>query len=67
MVNDSGSKVTVIDFPQCISIKHPNAKSYFDRDVACVYQYFDMLAEKSYSEYMKHKEEDDMGETRFNV
>jgi RIO kinase 2 len=33
MVNADGTKLTVIDFPQCISVKHPNAGSYFNRDV----------------------------------
>ena len=49
MVNDDGTKVTVIDFPQCISVKHPNASNYFQRDAECVFKYFDKLAEKSYS------------------
>ena len=55
MVNDAGTKLTVIDFPQCISVKHPNAKSYFDRDTECIYTYFDKMAEKSYVEYLKTK------------
>ena len=67
MVNDDGTKLTVIDFPQCISVKHPNAKTYFNRDVECIYSYFDKLAQKSYSQYLKHKEEGDMGEERFRV
>ena len=67
MVNEDGTKVTVIDFPQCVSIKHPNAKFYFNRDVECVYKYFDKLAEKSYIEYLKNKEEGDMGERKFKV
>ena len=49
MVDDNGTKITVIDFPQCISIKHPNASTYFNRDVECIYKYFDKLAEKSYN------------------
>ena len=67
MVNEDGSKITVIDFPQCISINHPNAEMYFNRDVHCVYKYFDKLAEKSYQEYLKHKEEGDLGEKMFNA
>lgn len=55
MVNEDGTKLTVIDFPQCISIKHPNAKMYFDRDVECIFTYFDKMSEKSYSEYLKNK------------
>lgn len=30
----------LIDFPQMISISHPNAPTYFDRDVNCVKRYF---------------------------
>lgn len=33
-------EVTLIDFPQMVSIDHPNAKMYFDRDVQCVRDYF---------------------------
>ena len=40
---------------------------YFNRDVHCVYKYFDKLAEKSYQEYLKHKEEGDLGEKMFNA
>ncbi|KAG1669171.1 Serine/threonine-protein kinase RIO2 [Nymphon striatum] len=39
MFTDSG-KVRVIDFPQMISISHPNAESYFDRDVRCIREFF---------------------------
>ncbi|KAL8810899.1 MAG: hypothetical protein Q9223_002044 [Gallowayella weberi] len=30
----------LIDFPQMLSISHPNAPTYFDRDVNCVKRYF---------------------------
>lgn len=30
----------MIDFPQMLSISHPNASTYFDRDVNCVKRYF---------------------------
>lgn len=30
----------LIDFPQMLSVSHPNAATYFDRDVACVKRYF---------------------------
>lgn len=32
---------TIIDFPQMVSIDHPNAEYYFDRDVACIKRFFD--------------------------
>ena len=30
----------LIDFPQMLSISHPNASTYFDRDVDCIKRYF---------------------------
>ena len=30
----------VIDFPQCVSIEHPDAKEYFDRDVQGIRNFF---------------------------
>lgn len=36
-------KVTpvLIDFPQMVSMEHPNAEMYFDRDVACIKRFFE--------------------------
>ena len=31
----------LIDFPQMVSMSHPDARSYFERDVACVKRYFE--------------------------
>jgi RIO kinase 2 len=31
----------LIDFPQMVSIDHPNAQFYFDRDVGCIKRYFE--------------------------
>ena len=33
-------EIVVIDFPQMISINHPEAENYFKRDVQCVKNYF---------------------------
>ncbi|EQL36849.1 Atypical/RIO/RIO2 protein kinase [Blastomyces dermatitidis ATCC 26199] len=30
----------LIDFPQMVSVDHPNAEMYFDRDVHCIKRYF---------------------------
>ncbi|KAL2267685.1 hypothetical protein VTJ83DRAFT_4962 [Remersonia thermophila] len=42
---DDESKITLtpilIDFPQMISMDHPNAEMYFDRDVACIKRFFE--------------------------
>ena len=41
--SQSGRKLTpyLIDFPQMISIDHPNAEMYFDRDVQCIKRFFE--------------------------
>ena len=31
----------VIDFPQMVSMEHPNADAYFSRDVACIKRFFE--------------------------
>jgi RIO kinase 2 len=33
---DEGEELTVIDFPQMVSVSHPNAQELFDRDVDCI-------------------------------
>jgi RIO-like serine/threonine protein kinase len=60
MVDSTGTKLTVIDFPQCISVNHPNAASYFYRDLECLYVYFSKLAQKSFEENVNSREEGDM-------
>lgn len=37
---DDNEKVTMIDFPQMVSVSHRNAKMYFDRDVECIFKFF---------------------------
>ena len=34
--------VTLIDFPQMVSTKHPNAKELYERDLACLRRFFQM-------------------------
>lgn len=38
--HDSEKGFVVIDFPQCISIEHPDAEYYFKRDVNCIRRFF---------------------------
>lgn len=42
---DAPPKITltpiIIDFPQMVSISHPDAQFYFDRDVACIKRFFE--------------------------
>ncbi|XP_042043536.1 serine/threonine-protein kinase rio2-like [Salvia splendens] len=37
---DDDEKVTMIDFPQMISVSHRNAHMYFDRDIECIFKFF---------------------------
>ncbi|KAL2544154.1 protein serine/threonine kinase [Forsythia ovata] len=37
---DDDEKITMIDFPQMVSVSHRNAKMYFDRDVECIFKFF---------------------------
>ena len=37
---DKPDEIVVIDFPQMISLNHPEAENYFKRDVQCVKNYF---------------------------
>jgi RIO kinase 2 len=39
LVRDN-SEVIMIDFPQMVSMSHPNAKMYFERDVNCIRRFF---------------------------
>jgi RIO kinase 2 len=39
MISDNGH-LTIIDFPQMVSISHLNAEYYFDRDVQCIRDFF---------------------------
>ncbi|KAJ7523894.1 hypothetical protein O6H91_18G066600 [Diphasiastrum complanatum] len=37
---DNEETVTMIDFPQMVSVSHPNAEMYFNRDVDCIMKFF---------------------------
>ena len=36
LMMSSKGKITLIDFPQMMSMDHPNARAYFERDVQCI-------------------------------
>jgi len=40
IIIDDDGKPTIIDFPQMISISHPDSEWYFDRDVGCIREFF---------------------------
>ena len=46
--------VTLIDFPQMISIKHPNAKELYERDLACLRRFFEMKLQCTIPEEHDH-------------
>ncbi|CAN6485403.1 unnamed protein product [Victoria cruziana] len=54
---DVNEKVTMIDFPQMVSVSHQNAQMYFDRDVDCIYKFFSKRFHLSFQEM----EDDQLG------
>jgi RIO kinase 2 len=40
MIRPEDGKITVIDFPQMVSVSHENAQWYFERDVECIVTFF---------------------------
>lgn len=49
---DDDEKVTMIDFPQMVSVSHRNAQMYFDRDVECIFKFFRKRFNLSFHETM---------------
>ncbi|XP_057971964.1 uncharacterized protein LOC131160359 isoform X2 [Malania oleifera] len=47
---DDDEKVTMIDFPQMVSVAHRNAQMYFDRDVDCIFKFFSKRFNLSFQE-----------------
>ncbi|XVF56609.1 hypothetical protein PTKIN_Ptkin06aG0134400 [Pterospermum kingtungense] len=47
---DDEEKVTMIDFPQMVSVSHRNAQMYFDRDIECIYKFFGKRFNLSFEE-----------------
>ncbi|PKA50852.1 RIO kinase 2 [Apostasia shenzhenica] len=37
---DDNENLTMIDFPQMVSVSHRNAQMYFDRDIECIFKFF---------------------------
>ncbi|KAL4352416.1 hypothetical protein GQ457_06G014980 [Hibiscus cannabinus] len=48
---DDDEKVTMIDFPQMVSVSHRNAQMYFDRDIECIYKFFGKRFNLSFEEH----------------
>ncbi|KAL6185521.1 hypothetical protein ACLB2K_041654 [Fragaria x ananassa] len=47
---DDDEKITMIDFPQMVSVSHRNAQMYFDRDVECDFKFFSKRFNMSFHE-----------------
>lgn len=47
---DDNENVTMIDFPQMVSVSHRNAQMYFDRDVECIFKFFSRRFNLSFEE-----------------
>lgn len=54
---DDDEKVTIIDFPQMVSVSHRNAQMYFDRDVECIYKFFSKRFNMSFQENADESED----------
>ncbi|KAL3737495.1 hypothetical protein ACJRO7_019094 [Eucalyptus globulus] len=64
---DDEEKVTMIDFPQMVSVSHHNAQMYFDRDVDCIFKFFSKRFNLSLEEQIDNpdnSEEDSEGSYR---
>ncbi|CAL4953338.1 unnamed protein product [Urochloa decumbens] len=63
---DDDEKITVIDFPQMVSVSHRNAQMFFDRDIECIYKFFNkrfnLKSEKN--EEQEESDSDDEGNSR---
>ncbi|CAO2196665.1 unnamed protein product [Urochloa humidicola] len=63
---DDDEKITVIDFPQMVSVSHRNAQMFFDRDIECIYKFFNkrfnLKSEKN--EEQEGSDSDDEGNSR---
>ncbi|XP_038697927.1 serine/threonine-protein kinase rio2-like [Tripterygium wilfordii] len=56
---DDDEKVTMIDFPQMVSVSHRNAEMYFDRDVECIIKFFRKRFNMSFSQRTDDSEDSD--------
>ncbi|KAF5747562.1 serine/threonine-protein kinase rio2-like [Tripterygium wilfordii] len=60
---DDDEKVTMIDFPQMVSVSHCNAQMYFDRDVECIIKFFRKRFNMSFSQCTDDSEDSDAART----
>ncbi|KOM24834.1 hypothetical protein LR48_Vigan2576s000100 [Vigna angularis] len=60
MIGDD-EKITMIDFPQMVSVSHRNAQMYFDRDVECIFKFFRKRFNLSFEESLDDIDGSDEG------
>ncbi|KAG4975078.1 hypothetical protein JHK87_031899 [Glycine soja] len=58
---DDDEKITMIDFPQMVSVSHRNAQMYFDRDVECIFKFFRKRFNLSFQESIDDNDDSDEG------
>ncbi|CAL4960074.1 unnamed protein product [Urochloa decumbens] len=63
---DDDEKITVIDFPQMVSVSHRNAQMFFDRDIECIYKFFNKRfnLKSENNEEQEGSDSDDEGNSR---
>ncbi|KAG8078716.1 hypothetical protein GUJ93_ZPchr0007g3043 [Zizania palustris] len=66
---DEDEKVTMIDFPQMVSVSHRNAQMFFDRDIECIYKFFNkrfnLLSERFEEQNGSEIDDDENGRPSF--
>lgn len=55
--NEPDTEIVVIDFPQCVSTSHVDAKRYFERDVDCIRSFFEKKLGYISEDYPKWEED----------
>ncbi|XP_022129935.2 serine/threonine-protein kinase RIO2 [Pieris rapae] len=55
MIDEDGHPI-IIDFPQMVSTRHPNAEQYYDRDVRCIREFFKKRFSYESEEYPRFSE-----------
>lgn len=66
LVYEDGRPI-LIDFPQMVSIDHPNAQEYFERDVECIKTFFSRKFRFEADEAPRWEEVERVGKLDFEV
>ncbi|KAL1199740.1 hypothetical protein V5N11_013008 [Cardamine amara subsp. amara] len=60
---DDEENLTMIDFPQMVSVSHRNAQMYFDRDIECIFKFFRKRFNICFQEDRGESDETEVDET----